>query len=48
MNQREAEYVAAWLALANRLVEWERACREDAEPEEKLVFDSNDQATLKP
>ncbi len=47
MNDPERRYLEAWLALANRLVEWEQACREKEPPAPvTLVFDSDDQARI--
>ncbi len=38
-----SDWLAMWITLANRLVEWHQACEaEDA----SLVFDSHDQASL--
>ncbi len=47
VNDPERRYLEAWLALANRLVAWEHACREEeAPPELTLTFDNHDQATI--
>ncbi len=47
MNDPERRYLEAWLALANRIVEWEHACREKEAPAEMtLTFDSDDQARI--
>ncbi len=47
MIDREAEWLEAWRALADRLVEWERVCHE-CDDDVELVFDSDDQAHMAP
>ncbi len=46
MIDQQEEWLAAWRALADRLVEWERACHEDDDPDVELAFDSDDQARV--
>ncbi len=45
MIDQQEEWLAVWRALADRLVEWERACHE-CDDDVELVFDSDDQARV--